>query len=50
MDARQARRESPLLRRLGHQLGPEHETAWWLLELAADLETNAHLMEMEGTP
>lgn len=47
MDAAQARREALLLRRLGHQLGPESEAAWDLLELAADLETRAHLMEKD---
>ena len=50
MDPTQGLREAALLRRLGHQLGPERETAWDLLELAADLETRAHLMETEGTP
>jgi len=34
MDAAQVRREAFLLRRLGHQLGPDSETAWDLLELA----------------
>jgi len=53
MDAAQDRRAALLFRRLGHQLGPDSDTGWILLQVAADLETqgrNLELMEQEGPP